>query len=508
MSKKENPQLPKTATGIPGLDEILGGGLPRGRPTLVCGGAGSGKTLLAMECLVRGATEFNEPGVFMTFEENATELAQNFSALGFDLNGLVRRKKISLDYVHVERSEIAETGEYDLEGLFIRLGQAIDSIGAQRVVLDTIESLFSGLPNQAILRAELRRLFGWLKAKSVTTIITSERGEGALTRQGLEEYVSDCVILLDHRVTEQISTRRLRVVKYRGSTHGTNEFPFLVAETGLSVLPITSLVLKHSASTERISTGIPALDGMLGDSGFYRGSTVLVSGVAGSGKTSLAAHFADAACRRDEPVLYQALEESPSQIMRNMRSIGIDLEPWTRTGLLQFHAIRPTFYGLEMHLVAMHSAVEAMKPRVVIVDPVTSFGVESNHAGVKAMLVRLVDFLKVNQITALFSHLTPSGSGHDQAEVGISSLIDTWLVLQNAPLRGEPSRTLQILKSRGMAHSCQVREFMLTNHGVRLCDVNSAPREMSDEVQHPATRSDRVLKKGVAGLGLALTHQK
>ena len=472
---KPRPQLPKAPTGIQGLDEITGGGLPKGRPTLVCGGAGCGKTLLAMEFLVRGATQFNEPGVFMAFEEAAKDLTQNVASLGFDLKDLVARKKMVLDYVYIERSEIEESGEYDLEGLFIRLGHAIDSIGAKRVVLDTIESLFSGLPNPLILRAELRRLFRWLKDKGVTAIITGERGEGTLTRQGLEEYVSDCVIVLDHRVSEQTSSRRLRVVKYRGSTHGTNEYPFVIDEDGISVLPVTSLVLQHTASSERVSTGIQRLDAMLGGAGYYRGSSVLVSGTAGTGKSSFAAHFAEAACRRGERVLYFSFEESPSQIMRNMRSIGIDFEPWVKKGLLQFHANRSSFAGLETHLAMKHKVINAFKPQVVILDPLNSFVMGGNEIEVKAMLIRLLDFLKSEQITGLFTSLSSSGGTLEQTDVAISSLIDTWLLVRSIEIGGERNRGLSILKSRGMAHSNQIREFLLTDHGVKLCDVYVGP---------------------------------
>jgi len=468
-------QLSKSPTGIQGLDEITGGGLPRGRPTLICGGAGCGKTLLAMEFLVRGATQFNEPGIFMTFEETAKDLTQNFASLGFDLKDLVARKKIALDFVRIERSEIEETGEYDLEGLFIRLGFAIDAIGAKRVVMDTIESLFSGLPNPLILRAELRRLFRWLKDKGVTAIITGERGNETLTRKGLEEYVSDCVIVLDHRVNEQVSSRRLRVVKYRGSTHGTNEYPFLIDEDGISIMPVTSLGLQQAALIKRIPTGIARLDAMLGGAGYYRGSSVMVSGTAGTGKSSLAAHFADAACRRGERALFFSFEESPNQIMRNMRSIGIDLKPWMQKGLLRFQATRPTFSGLEMQLTMMHKAINAFKPQVVIVDPLNSFIIGGNDTEVKAMLMRLVDFLKMQQITALFTSLTTSGSELEQSEVAISSLIDTWLLLRDIEIGGERNRGLYILKSRGMAHSNQIREFLLTDHGVELRDVYVGP---------------------------------
>ncbi len=472
---KARPQLPKAPTGIQGLDEITEGGLPKGRPTLVCGGAGCGKTLLAMEFLVRGATEFDEPGVFMAFEESAQDLTQNVASLGFDLNDLVARKKIVLDYVHIERSEIEESGEYDLEGLFIRLGSAIASIGAKRVVLDTIETLFAGLSNQTILRAELRRLFLWLKDKGVTAIITGERGDGTLTRQGLEEYVSDCVIVLDHRVTEQTSSRRLRVVKYRGSTHGSNEYPFLIDEDGISVLPITSLSLDHKASSERISSGVARLDAMLGGAGYYRGSSVLVSGTAGTGKSSLAAHFADAACRRGERVLYFAFEESPDQIMRNMRSIGIDLQQWIKKGLLQIQAHRPSSAGLEMHLVMMHKLIADFKPRVAILDPLSSYVIGDNQIEVKSMLMRLVDFLKTRQITGLFTNLAQGGSPVGQTEIAISSVIDTWLLLRDIDGGGECNRGLSILKSRGMAHSNQIREFLLTDHGVELRDVYVGP---------------------------------
>jgi circadian clock protein KaiC len=463
--------LLKSPTGIQGFDEITGGGLPTGRPTLVCGGAGCGKTLFGLEFLVRGITQFNEPGVFMSFEETNEELIKNVTSLGFDLEDLVKHKKIALDHVHIERSEIEETGEYDLEGLFVRLGYAIDSIKAKRVVLDTIESLFAGLPNQLILRAELRRLFRWLKDKGVTAIITGERGEETLTRQGLEEYVSDCVIMLDHRVTEQTSTRRLRVVKYRGSIHGTNEYPFLIDENGFSVLPVTSLGLEHIVSNERISSGITELDKMLEGKGYFHGSTILVSGTAGVGKTSIAAHFAEAACKRGERVLYFCFEESPNQLMRNMLSIGINLETWVRKGLLQFQATRPTLYGLEMHLAITHKAVNTFKPAIVILDPINTFIIGDKEIEVKRMIMRIVDFLKANQITALFTSLTSNEGALESSDVGISSLIDTWLLLRDTELSGERNRVMYVLKSRGMANSNQIREFILTDHGVELREV-------------------------------------
>lgn len=474
--KSDNGRMEKVLTGIQGLDEITNGGLPKGRPTLVCGTAGCGKTLLAMNFLVRGVLQYNEPGVFMAFEENAEELRKNFASLGFDLKGLSARKKILIDHVFIERSEIEETGEYDLEGLFIRLGHAIDSIGAKRVVLDTIEALFSGLSNTSILRAELRRLFRWLKDRGVTAIITGERGEGTLTRHGLEEYVADCVIVLDHRVVEQVSTRRLRIIKYRGTSHGTNEYPFLIDEKGISVLPITSLVLDHKVSNERISTGIPRLDMMMGGKGYYRGSSILVSGTAGTGKTSLGAFFAQAACQRGERCLYFALEESQNQIIRNMRSIGLNLEPWVKKGLLQFHSIRPTSFGLEMHLTSMHRWIESFKPQVVITDPITNLVSVSVGSELKSMLIRLIDYLKMKRVTALFTNLTSaSGESLEHTDVGISSLMDTWLLVRDVESNGERNRGLYILKSRGMAHSNQIREFVITSKGIKLVDVYLQP---------------------------------
>jgi circadian clock protein KaiC len=460
----------KSPTGIPGLDEITHGGLPKGRPTLVCGGAGSGKTLLATTFLVNGVEKFDEPGVLMTFEENGEELASDVASLGYDLPALVDEGKLVVDYVRIERSEIEETGEYDLEGLFVRLDHAVRSIGAKRVVLDTIESLFSGLSNSNILRAELRRMFRWLKDKGLTAVITAERGEGTLTRQGLEEYVSDAVILLDHRVVEQVSTRRLRVVKYRGSHHGTNEYPFLIDAHGLSVLPITSLGLEHEASLERLSSGVPELDRMLGGQGFFRGSTVLVSGTAGTGKTSLAAHFADVACRRGERVLYFLFEESPQQLIRNMRSIGINLKPWVDAGLLQFHADRPSRAGLETHLAVMYQMVRDFEPSVTIVDAVTNLLSVGSVNDVHAMLMRVIDYLKVNGVTGFFSSLTPGKEETQDTEAGVSSLMDTWLVMTAHEVNRERRRQLSILKSRGMAHSNRVRDFELTDRGLHVLE--------------------------------------
>jgi circadian clock protein KaiC len=460
----------KTRSGIRGLDEITFGGLPKGRPTLIAGGPGSGKTLMSMEFLVRGAMDYEEPGVFMAFEETAEELAQNVASLGFDLNELIMEKKILVDYVRVERSEIEETGEYDLEGLFVRLNYSIDSIGAKRVVLDTIESLFAGLGNEAILRAELRRLFRWLKDKGVTAIITAERGEATLTRYGLEEYVSDCVIVLDHRVQNQISTRRIRVVKYRGSVHGTNEYPFLIDEKGISILPITSLTLNYQISGKRVSSGIDRLDGMLEGKGFYQGSTILVSGTAGTGKTSISVSFAYATCQRGERCLYFAFEESPNQIIRNMKSIGIDLEPFVLKGVLKFNAIRSTFYGLETHLVQMQKLIDEFKPTSVIVDPITNLINAGDQNDVKSMLTRLIDYLKAKQITAVFTNLTHL-AGLESTESEVSSIMDTWILLRDIELGGERNRGIYILKSRGMAHSNQIREFLITSKGIDIVDV-------------------------------------
>jgi circadian clock protein KaiC len=464
-------RLPKSPTGIEGFDQITTGGLPTGRPTLVCGSAGCGKTLFAMSFLVNGATKFDEPGVFMSFEESNDELAQNVASLGYDLPALIEKKKIVLDHVRVERSEIEETGDYDLEGLFVRLGFAIDSIGARRVVLDTIESLFSGLSNQSILRAELRRLFRWLKDKGVTAVITGERGEGSLTRQGLEEYVSDAVILLDHRVVEQVSTRRLRIVKYRGSSHGTNEYPFLIDEDGMAVLPVTSMGLAHGASTERASTGVARLDTMLGGQGYFRGSTILVSGTAGAGKSSLGAHFVDAACRRGERSLVFLFEESPQQVVRNMRSLGLDLQPWIDRGLLEYHASRPALHGLEMHLSLMYRAIERVRPTIVVLDPVSSLLSVAATGDVRATLTRLIDHLKTQGITALMTSLSHGKTELERTDAEISSIVDTWLLLVTLESSGERNRGLYVLKSRGMGHSNQIREFLLTDHGIELVDV-------------------------------------
>ena len=477
-AKRDVDVLNKCPTGIKGLDEITKGGLPSGRPTLICGSAGSGKTLFAMEFLMRGAMDYEEPGVFMSFEEPVEDLAKNFISLGFDLQDMMSRGRIATDYVRIERSEVEETGEYDLEGLFIRLGSAIDSIGAKRVVLDTIEALFAGLSNATILRAELRRLFHWLKERGVTAIVTGESGDKTLTRYGLEEYVADCVILLDFRIEEQISTRRLRIVKYRGSSHGADEYPFLIDESGISILPITSLGLDYPVATERISTGVPKLDTMLDGKGFYRGSTVLVSGTAGTGKTSLSATFAAAACRRGERCLYFAFEESPSQIIRNMGSIGIDLAQWVKKKLLKFHSARPTLYGLEMHLVTFHKVIEDFNPQVFIVDPISNLSAAGKAAEVKSILTRLIDYLKMKKISTFLTDLTHFGGSLEHTSEEISSLIDTWLLLRDIELNGERNRGLYILKSRGMAHSNQIHEFLLTNQGIDLVDIYTGSGEV------------------------------
>jgi circadian clock protein KaiC len=474
LTEMQDAAFQKSPTGIEGFDEITLGGLPGGRSTLVCGSAGCGKTLLGMEFLVRGAAIYGEPGVFVTFEETPEELAKNVASLGFDLNELEAQKKIYIDYVCIEPGEIKEAGEYDLEGLFVRIGHAIDSIGAKRIVLDTIESLFSGLPNEAILRAELHRLFHFLKSKGVTAVITGERGNGSLTRHGLEEYVSDCVILLDHRVEKQISIRRLRIIKYRGTLHGTDEYPFLIDENGISFIPITSLEMEHEVSTKRISTGIERLDAMLGGGGYYEGSTILVSGTAGTGKTSIAAYFASAACERGERCLYLAFEESKSQIIRNMGSIGLELGPCVNKGVLKIRSSRSAMYGLEMHLAMMHKLVNEFKPSVVVIDPVTNFKSIGNDTEIKSMLTRFTDFLRTKNITTMLTDLTHTET-IEKTVVNISSLVDTWLLLRDIELGGERNRGMYILKSRGMAHSNQIREFLLTDEGLDLVDVYVGP---------------------------------
>lgn len=458
--------IDKAATGIEGFDDITLGGLPRGRPSLVCGSAGCGKTLFAATFLVNGVRA-GEPGVFVSFEERPKDIVENVASLGFALDSLVEEGKIVVEHVAIDPAEIAEVGDYDLEGLFLRLELAVDEIGAKRIVLDTMESLFSVFQNPAILRAEIRRLFDWLKDKGLTAVITGERGDGTLTRQGLEEYVSDCVILLDHRVHSQVSTRRLRIVKYRGTAHGTNEYPFLIGEDGFSVLPLSSLGLEHKVYDERIASGITDLDAMLSGGGFHRASSILLSGVAGSGKSSVAMSFVDAACRRGERAIYFSFEESEDQTVRNMRSIGIDVAPWIEQDLLKCVAARPTFYSLEMHLAIMLREVARYRPSLVVLDPISAFMESGEALEVQSMLLRIVDYLKSNGITGIFTHLA-----HDQSvaktDAGLSSLMDGWLLLLNREVNGEFNRELYLLKARGMAHSNQVREFVMSDEGIRL----------------------------------------
>jgi circadian clock protein KaiC len=474
-SARELSPLEKTPTGIPGFDEISEGGLPKGRTAIVCGGAGCGKTMFGIEFLVRGALEYDEPGVLMAFEETPEDIARNVASLGFDIQDLANKKKLFLDYISVEPHEIQESGDYDLEGLFIRLQSAVEAVGAKRVMFDTLEALFSGFSNPGILRAEFRRLFRWLKDRGLTTVITAERGEGTLTRHGLEEYVSDCVILLDHRIKDQISARRLRIVKYRGTKHGADEYPFLIDERGMSILPLTSLQLQHTVSNERISSGVPDLDEMLEGKGYFRGSSVLITGTAGSGKTTLAASFVDAACLRGERCLYIDFEESRHQVARNMNSVGIDLDQWSKKGLLAHEAWRPTQFGIEMHLLRIHKLIERVKPQCVVIDPITNLMNGSSDKEVYSMLMRLLDFLKVAGITAVFVSLTSGGDNMEQTTVGISSLTDTWILLRDLELNGERNRCLYVLKSRGMAHSNQLREFVITGQGIRLLSVYIGP---------------------------------
>ena len=467
------PAVDKTPTGIAGFDQISQGGLPKGRPSLICGGPGSGKTIFAAEFLVRGA-ELGEPGVFITFEESVADLKLNLASLGFDLARFEEQKLLVMDYVHLDPAEIEEAGGYSLDGLFVRLEYAIDSIGAKRIAIDTLEVLFSTLKNDAVVRAETHRLFRFLKERGVTAVVTAEGGNGTLTRQGLEEYVSDCVVSLGQAVFDQSATRYLRVVKYRGSSHGTNEYPFLIDDTGFSVVPATSLQLDYHVNEDRVSSGIAGLDGMLGGHGFFRTSTVLVSGTAGSGKSIIAAHLANATCKRGERCLVFAFEESPSQIVRNMRSVGLDLQQWIDKGLLELRASRPTLYGLEMHLARMHKAIAELKPAAVIVDPISSFMSAGSAQQVKAMLVRLFDWLKTQQITGLVTSLTTPMS-REETDVGISSLIDTWIEVRDLEVGGERNRTLYLIKSRGMRHSKQVRELVIQDDGVSLANVYFGP---------------------------------
>ncbi len=469
------PGIPKCPTGILGLDEVTEGGIPRGRPTLVCGGAGCGKTVLGAEFLARGVLEFNEPGVFVAFEETEKELCDNVRSMGFDLPALCARKMLFIDHVQVDRSEMQETGDYDLTGLFIRIEQGIKTVGAKRVVIDTIESLFASFSNLNILRAEVRRLLSWLKAQGVTVIVTAESGDGQFTRYGIEEYVADCVIKLDNRVCDQMSVRRLRVVKYRGALHGANEYPFVIGKWGISVFPLSSLKLDHKASTYRIPSGVPSVDDMLGGKGFWRGTSILVTGGAGTGKSSMAAHFTHAACKRGERALYIAFEQSADEIIRNMRSIGIDLQRWVKRNLLTFYSVRPSTYGLERHIVGIHDLIAELSPGVVIIDPISSFASEGRRIEVESMLVRLIDMFKSRGVTAMFTCLTSGNAAAEVSEVGVSSVMDTWVLLRNPEANGERNRAISVLKSRGMAHSNQIREFVLTDRGIKLLDVYEGP---------------------------------
>ncbi|MET0468201.1 MAG: circadian clock protein KaiC [Aeromicrobium sp.] len=475
---REPRTLSKAPTGISGLDEVTGGGLPRGRTTLVCGPAGCGKTLLAMEFLIRGITEHGEPGVFVSFEETVGELVENVASMGFDLQQLQDDKLLAMENIKLAASDLAETGAWDLSGLFIRLGAAIDQVGAKRVVLDTIETLFGAFSNTATLRSELAKLFTWLKERGVTAIVTGERGDGTLTRYGIEEYVSDCVIVLDHRVSEQTSTRRLRILKYRGSLHGTNEYPFLIGASGISVLPITSIGLQHAVSRDRVSSGVDGIDGMLGGAGYYRGSSVLISGAAGTGKSTIVAQFCAAACERGERALYFAFEESEAQIVRNMESVGIDLAPWVEKGLLQFRCVRPSLLGLEAHLASMQTLVSDFQPDVVVLDPISDLV----HAGVGdevfEMLTRQVDFLKSSGVTAVFTSLTTMRDA-DNTEQQIGSLIDTWMVLKLTEGDGTRHRVIYVLKSRGMAHTHDIRGFEISAHGLKVSDVQHTARALA-----------------------------
>ncbi len=460
--------LAKVPSGIQGLDTITAGGLPYGRSTLVCGSTGCGKTLLAMQFLVHGILEQNEPGLFVSFEETPAELARNVASLGFDLEALIRQGMLVIEQIYLDRLEIEEIGSYTLDGLFIRIGYALDRIGARRVAIDTIEMLFSSLSDETVVRGELRRLFRWLKEREVTAVVTAERAEQSLTRYGMEEYVADCVILLDHRVHAQIATRRLRILKYRGSTHGTSEYPFLIDERGLTVFPITALELNYSVSNERISSGITWLDALLGGEGYYRGSTVLLSGEAGTGKSSFAAAAVARAIERGEQTLFIAFEEAPRQIVRNLASLGIDLSPGLTTGRLHFHTLRPTLAGLELHLALIIDQIMRRQPTLVVVDPITSLISQGAESEVRAMLMRLIDLCKQHTITLLLTSLSATLPDFDRNEVSIASLVDTWLLVRNQELNNERHRELTILKSRGMAHSNQVCSFFLASSGISL----------------------------------------
>jgi circadian clock protein KaiC len=469
-------QIPKCPTGIKGFDQITEGGLPKNRTTLISGSAGSGKTLWGIDFLINGALHYNEPGIFMSFEETEDELYKDVASLNLDLRGLVTQRKILLEYVLLERRDIQET-DFNLEGLLIRLEQAIDSIGAKRVVLDSIESLFAGLTDAGILRLEIKRLFRWLKGKHVTAIITGEPGKGAFTRHGLEEYISDCIILLDNRVYEQISIRRIRVIKYRGSNHGTNEYPFVIDKDGLSVIPITSAGLNQPGTKKRVSTGIPSLDKLFKGGGYTRGSTVLVSGTAGTGKTSLAAAFALERCKRGERCLFLSYEESSGQLIQNLSSIGFHLDPLIKKGLLKIVSTRPSFFGLEMHLLDLYKVIAEFQPTSVVIDPLTSLIGEGNQREIQSMVTRMIDLLKSKGITGFFTSLVSStAEKYTSGEVGVSSLIDTWIVVRELEEDAGKRRIrgLYIVKSRGMGHSSDVQKLILSDGGIALIAMDAA----------------------------------
>lgn len=460
----------KAPTGVRGFDVITGGGVPRGRATLVTGASGTGKTLFGVEFLVRGAVEHGEPGVLISFEETADDIAANVAGLGFDIPALRAQGLLAVDAFVSDGTQEVTAGPFDLDGLFLRLDAAVASVGARRLVIDTIESLFGRLHDEVALRGELVRLFHWIKARGLTAVITGEQGQGGrLTRFGIEEYVSDCVIVLDTRLHDDVSTRRLRVAKYRGSTHGTNQYPFVITERGFAVLPLTAMGLTYDAPDDRISSGVPALDEMLGG-GILRASTVLVSGSAGTGKTTIAAQAVEAACERGERALFVTFEESPAQLMRNMRSVGIDLQRWIDAGRLRIEAERSTAMGLEEHLVALDRYIEEAQPTVVALDALGSLGRVGTGTAVTATVARQVDAMKSRGITSVLTVLAGEGEG-EAASLAVSSLTDTWLLLRNVERDGERNRLLFVIKSRGTAHSNKVREFLLTESGAQLVDV-------------------------------------
>lgn len=460
--------LPKARTGILGLDEITAGGFPAGRPTLICASAGCGKTVLAMEFIVRGIREFGEPGLFISLEESVSSLIANFESLGFDLHGLIDANKLAILHINLSGEPHLDGGEFSLDALMLRMRAAIDRVGAKRIAVDTLESLFATMPNQRILRWELARLFDWLRDNQLTTVLTAERGDGELTREGLEEYVSDCVLVLDHRITEQTAKRRLRIVKYRGSSHGLDEYPFLITNHGVSVIPVSSVNLDSKVGKQRVSSGVSDLDQMLNGEGYFKGSTILISGKAGTGKSSLGAAFVHAAASRAERTHYFAFEESESQIVRNMQSIGVDLQPMLNNGTLSIEAYRPTLHGLEEHLLAITTRVIEVDPACVLLDPVTNFLAVGNILEVKSMLTRVLDDLKDQGITVMMTALTSGSAEPDETIVHVSSLVDTWIALDNTPVGSERRRALYIIKSRGMNHSQSVAGMTLSEHGINL----------------------------------------